>query len=258
MDKLLFGKMLLALLFVFPAPAMAQVSVDVHISLPPPIVFSAPPAMVVLPETYVYVVPDADVDIFFYDGWWWRPWEGRWYRSRNYGSGWRHYHRVPSFYVQIPSSWRNDYRDRRWRGHEWNHRPIPHEQVKRNWSGWKKNKHWEKQNTWGVRDLKPRTRSQHPTDSVQPKRQTVQPQGRKEIREEPREVRTPKPRPQAQPAPVMRERSNPTPSRQPSRELQKQAPKQHEQQRSKSQPGKPEKDHKEKQDREHNKKQDGK
>ena len=95
MKKLLFGTMLLALVLVFPVPTMAGVDVGVSISLPPLIVFSAPPAMVVIPETYVYVVPDADVEIFFYDGWWWRPWEGRWYRSRHYDSGWAYYRTGP-------------------------------------------------------------------------------------------------------------------------------------------------------------------
>ena len=77
MKKPLLRTMLVTFLFLFPVPAMA--GVDVSISMPPLIVFSAPPAMVVIPETYVYVVPDVDVDIFFYDGWWWRPWEGRWF-----------------------------------------------------------------------------------------------------------------------------------------------------------------------------------
>jgi len=81
MKRLLFGILLLAFVIVVPIPTMAGVDVSVSIALPPPIVFSAPPEMIVLPETYVYVVPDVDVDIFFYDGWWWRPWEGRWYRS---------------------------------------------------------------------------------------------------------------------------------------------------------------------------------
>jgi len=59
-------------------------AVDIHISipLPPPIVFPGPPELIVIPDTYVYVVPDIDADIFFGDGWWWRLWEGRWYRSR--------------------------------------------------------------------------------------------------------------------------------------------------------------------------------
>jgi hypothetical protein len=147
---------------------MAGVEVNVSIGLPPPIVFSAPPEMIVLPETYVYVVPDVDVDIFFYNGWWWRPWEGRWYRSRDYNAGWVYYQRVPSFYRSIPSSWRNDYRDHRWRGHQWNAQRIPHQQIQQNWRGWQQSRHWEKQQTWGVQGLKPRTREQQPSRAVQP------------------------------------------------------------------------------------------
>jgi len=191
MKKLLFGTILLALVLVFPIPTMAAVDVGISISLPP-IVFSAPPLMVVIPETNVYAVPDLDVDIFFYGGWWWRPWEGRWYRSRNYDSGWGHYRSVPSFYRGIPSGWRNDYRERRWKGHEWNHERIPHEQVQRNWRNWGKNRHWEKQNSWGVKDLKPRTRSQQPSRAVQPQSQ-AKPQSR--------EVRPQRSQPQHREAP---------------------------------------------------------
>jgi hypothetical protein len=180
MKKLLFRTMLLALPFLFPVPAMAGVDVGVSISLPPLIVFSAPPAMVVIPETYVYVVPDTDVDIFFYDGWWWRPWEGRWYRSRHYDSGWGYYQKVPSFYSGIPRNWRNNYRERRWEGRPWNYQPIPHHQVERNWSGWKKNRHWEKQQTWGVQGLKPRTQSKQSSREVQPKSQ-ARPQHRETV-----------------------------------------------------------------------------
>ena len=97
MKKLFLGTLFLALVIVVPVPTMAGVDVNVNIALPPPIVFSAPPELIVLPETYVYVVPDVAADIFFYNGWWWRPWEGRWYRSRNYNSGWAYYQRVPIF-----------------------------------------------------------------------------------------------------------------------------------------------------------------
>jgi len=72
--------------------------------------------MVVLPETDVYVVPDVAQDIFFYNGFWWRPWEGRWYRSQYYNSGWGYYQGVPSFYGGIPSGWRNEYRNHSWKG----------------------------------------------------------------------------------------------------------------------------------------------
>jgi hypothetical protein len=162
MKKLIFGTILLAVVHVFPIPAMAGVDVGVSISLPPLIVFAAPPEVVVIPETYVYAVPDINVDIFFYNGWWWRPWEGRWYRSRHYNSGWAYYRNVPYFYREIPSGWRNDYRDHRWKGHKWNYQRIPHQQVQGNWNNWEKNRHWEKQNTWGVQGLNPRTRSQQP------------------------------------------------------------------------------------------------
>ena len=173
MKKLLLGTILLALVLVFPVPTMARVDVGVSISLPPLIVFAGPPEVVVIPETNVYVVPDLDVDIFFYNGWWWRPWEGRWYRSRNYNSGWGYYRSVPSFYGGIPSGWRNDYREHRWKGHPWNYQRIPHQQVQQNWRNWEKNRHWEKQNTWGVQGLKPRAQSREsqPSRAVQQRNQ---------------------------------------------------------------------------------------
>ena len=102
MKKLLLSIIVLVLVQVFPIPAMARVDVGISISLPPLIVFAGPPEVVVIPETYVYAVPDINVDIFFYNGWWWRPWEGRWYRSRNYNSGWAYCQNVPSFYREVP------------------------------------------------------------------------------------------------------------------------------------------------------------
>jgi len=165
MKKLIFGTLLLALVIVLSIPTMAGAmgggGVNVSIGLPPPIEFAGPPEMIVLPETYVYVVPDLDVDIFFYSGWWWRPWQGRWYRSQYYNSGWGYYQSVPPFYAGIPSGWRNDYRNHRWRGHQWNYQRIPHQQVQQNWRSWEQSKHWENQQTWGVQGLRDRTPSQH-------------------------------------------------------------------------------------------------
>jgi hypothetical protein len=166
---------------VLPLPAMAGVGIHITISPPPPIVFAAPPQLLVIPETYVYVVPDQDVDIFFYGGWWWRPWDGRWYRSRDYSSGWSQYQTVPSFYRDIPSTWRNDYRERRWRGHQWNLRLIPQQQLQRNWNGWERDRYWENQQTWGVQGLEPRIRSQQQYREVQP--QHYRPQQNKVYRE---------------------------------------------------------------------------
>lgn len=159
MKKFLLGTILLALGLAFPQLSMARVNVGISIALPPLVVFAEPPQLVVLPETNVYVVPDLEMDIFFYNGWWWRSWEDRWYRSRNYNSGWGHYRKVPSFYRQVPPGWRDDYREKRWKGHQWDNERIPHQQVKRNWRNWEKSRHWEKQNTWGVKNLRSRTES---------------------------------------------------------------------------------------------------
>ena len=237
MKKTLFRTALLASVLLFPVPTMAEVNIGINIPLPPLIVFASPPEVVVIPETYVYVVPDTDEDIFFYDGWWWRPWEGRWYRSRHYGSGWAYYRRVPSFYTRVPSSWRSDYRERRWGGHQWDHQRIPHQQLQRNWSTWKKSNHWEKQQTWGVQGLKPRTRSQQPSQAVQPKSQ-AKPQSREaakpqQSRPPSREVKPQESRPQSRE--IQPQRSQPQ---------HREAPKQ-----SKPKQGKPERGEEEKQEK---------
>lgn len=203
MKRILFRTIFLTLVLAFPVTTMA--GVHVSISLPPLIVFAAPPEVVVIPETYVYVVPDSREEIYFYNGWWWRPWEGRWYRSRHYDSGWAYYQRVPSFYRRVPSRWRDDYRDHRWGGQPWNYQRIPNQQLNKNWSTWQKTNHWEKQQTWGVQGLKPRTRSQQPSKAARQKsqgkpetRETAKPQ---QSRPQPREVQPQRSQPQHQEAP---------------------------------------------------------
>jgi len=199
MKKLFWGTVFLTLVIAAPVPVPAEVNVNVSIGLPPPIFFGAPPELIVLPETYVYVVPDVDADIFFYDGWWWRPWEGRWYRSAYYDSGWAYYQRVPVFYVWIPSGWRNDYRDHRWKGHEWDYQRIPRQQVQQNWKGWKKDRHWEKEHTWGVKGLQPQKRSKKESREVQPR------QSRPSVRES----RPERPQQRREAAPITRKAAKP-------------------------------------------------
>ena len=85
MKKAMIGTLFLLVAALVPLSVRAQigVSVGVNVPLPPPIVFSGPPEVVVLPESNVYVVPEVEADVFFSQGWWWRPWQGRWYRSRH-------------------------------------------------------------------------------------------------------------------------------------------------------------------------------
>src|SRR5664279_890803 len=160
MKKLFFGVMLLALVIGVSIPTMTRAEVNVSIVLPPPIVFSQPPELIVLPDTYVYVVPDINEEIFFYDGFWWRPWEGRWYRSPYYDRGWAYYNNVPSFYFDVDPGWRGYYRNHNWYGHRWNYERIPNQRVQQNWQGWQNNRHWEKQGTWGVQNYQPRPQLQ--------------------------------------------------------------------------------------------------
>ena len=161
MKKLLFGIMLLALVNVVPNPTMAAVNISIGISLPPPIVFEAPPQVVVLPETDdVYVDPDIDVDLFFWNGWWWRLWEGRWYRSLYYDHDWVYYDYAPGFYFSVDPDWRIFYRDHNWHGHYWRYDRIPNRELHQNWRGWHNDKYWQRHESWGVRNYQPQPKQQ--------------------------------------------------------------------------------------------------
>jgi len=157
------GIILLALAIAVPIPTRAEVSVNVNLGfpLPPPIVVPAPPDVIAMPDTNdVYVAPTVDVDLFFWNGWWWRPWEGRWYRSRYYDRGWVFFNRVPHFYFDVDPGWRTYYRDHNWNGHPWNYERIPHQRLQQNWQSWHTNHYWEKQGNWGVRGYQPRPQQQ--------------------------------------------------------------------------------------------------
>jgi hypothetical protein len=164
--RILWGALLLALVCAFPLPSKSEVQVGIGIGLPP-IVFGAPPELVVLPGSNIYVAPDVEADIFFYNGWWWRPWEGRWYRSLSYDSGWYHYRHAPPFYRHVPRHWRRDYREHRWQGRQWNYERMHHRQVEKNWRGWEKSRHWERQHTRRPHDSFRRPDTRHPSREMQ-------------------------------------------------------------------------------------------
>ncbi len=93
--------------------------------------------MVVLPggAPYVYYAPGVQVDLFFYGGYWWRPYEGHWYRSHYYDRGWAYVEprRVPRPFYHLPP----DYRQRNY-GYA-----IPHGELNHKWSRWEKERHWD-------------------------------------------------------------------------------------------------------------------
>ena len=154
MKRLLFSAILLVGIILLPVMSMARVDVRVNVPLPPPIPFIAPPHVVVLPGTDVYAVPDVEGEIFFRQGWWWRHWDNRWYRSRYHDRGWDYYRGRPEWYGGIPHDWRDNYRNHRWDGRPWNYRPIPHGDLDRHWRGghWRDDREWDRPGGPGGRD----------------------------------------------------------------------------------------------------------
>ncbi|MDA8431823.1 MAG: hypothetical protein M0Z60_02545 [Nitrospiraceae bacterium] len=122
-------------LFLLPK-SIAGVHVNVGINLPL-FSFPAPPPMVVIPGTYAYYAPDVDVDIFFYHGYWYRPYEDRWFRARGYNGPWVHIGQaeIPRVVVDLP----HDYRRHARPGHE----RIPYGQFKKSWRRWEQEKYWD-------------------------------------------------------------------------------------------------------------------
>ena len=113
--------------------AAAWVGISVNIGLPP-LVFPAPPPVVVIPGTYVYAVPDIDVGLFFYPGYWYRPYGGAWYWASSYNGPWVvvDISRVPRVLVSLPPG--------SWRVPPGYHR-IPHTEMRENWKRWEHERH---------------------------------------------------------------------------------------------------------------------
>ncbi len=130
------GSAFLAFNLMSPVNGNAGVSVNINIPLPG-LVIPVPPAMIVIPGSNVYYPPDVDVDIFFYHGYWYRPYRGGWYIADEYNGPWRGIgpERVPRALSGMP----NDYR-RVPPGHE----RVPYGQVKKNWRNWEDEGHWDR------------------------------------------------------------------------------------------------------------------
>ncbi len=130
------GALYLMLGLFAPATSNGEVNVSVNIPLPG-LVIPAPPPLVVIPGTYVYYPPDVSVDIFFYHGYWYRPYGGGWYISNGYNGPWRGIgpERVPHALINVPPAYRRIPPE---------HERMPHNTVQRNWRTWEKERHWDK------------------------------------------------------------------------------------------------------------------
>ncbi len=138
---LLVGIMILGL-GIYPSSSQARVDIHVGVSLPP-LVISGEPELVVVPGTYVYFYPDVEADLFFYDGYWYRSYEGNWYRCADYNGPWVSiaYTEVPSPVIHLPANFRAE---------SVNAPHIPYRELRGNWKAWERDKHWDKVG-WGRR-----------------------------------------------------------------------------------------------------------
>jgi len=119
-----------------PTTGSAEVNVSIGVGLPG-LVISAPPFMAVIPGTYVYYPPDVQGEIFFYHGYWYRPHRGGWYISNGYNGPWRGVvrERVPRALASVPPRYRDT------RPH---HDRIGHDDLRKNWRGWERDRHWDR------------------------------------------------------------------------------------------------------------------
>lgn len=122
--------------------AWGEVNVNINLG-PPPIVVAEPPAVVMVPQTRVYFVPDPHVEVFFYAGYWWSPRGRAWYRARAYNGPWAAVEtsRVPRSVIYVPHDYRARY------GRE---RHVPYGQWKKEHDHWdrknrKSHRKWEKE-----------------------------------------------------------------------------------------------------------------
>ncbi len=132
------------------ANARAAVDVSISVGVPPPVVFTAPPDVVVVPSgpAYVYLVPGRP-GLYFYNNFWYRFHGGRWYWAHSYDGRWRYIetHLVPRYIIDVPT----DY----WRRLPPGYNRIRYNDLHRHWYGWEKNRHWDKYD-WFKREQKRR------------------------------------------------------------------------------------------------------
>ena len=176
MKRLLLGTMLLAVASVVPLPTMAQVDMNVDIGLPPPVEFQGEPDMIPLPNTNnVYAVPGIDIDLFFWNGWWWRLWQGNWYRSQYYDQGWGYYGYVPTFYYDIEPGWREYQDDHAWYGNQRRYESFDQQRPQARWQSRHNDRGWESEQNQGTRGYQPQQHYQgqesgQSRHSISPKR----------------------------------------------------------------------------------------
>lgn len=119
----------------------AAVKINVEVNLGPPVVMvDEPPEIVFVPGLGIYYVPDPELEIFFYEGFWWSRRGNYWYHSRYYRSGWTivSYRKVPGPVFKVPRDYRTRFgREKHIRYQDWKKSRDKQENKRK---GGKKNK----------------------------------------------------------------------------------------------------------------------
>lgn len=103
--KLFIPLILLVFLINF---CLSEVNVNVNINVGPPPV-KVKPTLVVIPETKVmYVSNFDDLEIFYFDGYYFCYHNGYWWRTKNFSSPWVKIEikYVPVAILKLPANWR--------------------------------------------------------------------------------------------------------------------------------------------------------
>jgi len=121
-----------------------DVNIGIGIGIPPPhVVIPAPPAVVMIPGSYVYFAPDVGFQLFFYSGYWYLLQNGYWFWAGDYVGPWYYLPpaRIPVAFMHLPP-------------HYYKVRPgykrIPYDHLRRHWREWEREhykkevKDWEK------------------------------------------------------------------------------------------------------------------
>lgn len=157
MKKMIF--LIFFLLFVMSSPFVdAEVDVNISIGIPPPLVFTGPPDVVVVPSgpAYVYMVPGRP-GLYFYNNFWYRFHGGHWYWAHIYNGRWSYIetHLVPRFIIDVPPNYYHYLPPRYLR--------IHFSDLDRNWYRWDKSRHWDRYD-WYRREYREHERRRHAKD----------------------------------------------------------------------------------------------
>lgn len=115
---------------------------------PPRVSFQGPPHLYNIPGSYVYVVADMDVGIFFYDGYWYRSYNNYWFRASYYNGSWLKVviGNVPPRLHKLPRTYRQHLKRDAYR--------IPHRDLKQYYKRWERERYWDKDRRQELKNIK--------------------------------------------------------------------------------------------------------